>query len=136
MSLDLSSKQGVAYSTAAIVSPAAFAASIFNAAEFGASSKYVVKCDTTASNFDVSILGTPVNLGFQDGDIVTFLKVTSDGNLITLNDTNAAVTAPVAMAASNGFNHASGVAYSFVNQMGEGISIYADCSNNKWGVAI
>jgi hypothetical protein len=127
MSLDLSGKAGVAYATATITAPAGFVSTIFNATEADSSNQYVAKVDTTAGNVDLSTLAAPSTLAFlRDGDTVTFIKATTDANRVIVDDLTPGAN----------FNGFSGVVYNYVNQQGESITLLADVSNDKWGVAI
>ena len=127
MSLDLSGKAGVAYATSTITTAAGFVSTLFNASEVDSANQYVVKVDTAAGSVDLSTLAAPSTLSFlRDGDIVTFIKTTTDVNSITVDDQTPGAN----------FNGFTGVIYGYVNQQGESITLLVDLSNDKWGVQI
>lgn len=127
MSLDLSGKSGVAYSTTAITSAAGFLASVFDATELSSAGSLKVKVDTSAGQVDLSSLAAPSTFPFlEDGTEVTFIKSSVDANSVRVDDATPGTN----------FNGFSGVDYTYVNRPGESITIRADLSNDKWGVEI
>lgn len=127
MSLDLSAKSGVAFSTSAITSVAGFAAGIFDADKLGQANQFVVKVDATAGQVDLSALGAPSSFAFiADGDVVTFLKTDASTNGIKVDDATPGAN----------FNGASGTIYDYVNRRGESVSVVADTGNGNWGVSV
>lgn len=139
MSLDLNRDSDVAYATGApINSITGFVSTLFNANDIANSvniNKWLIKVTTAGGNVDLSGIAAPNTLSFiKDGDEVIFLKATPDNNRIVLNDSVAAITSPIPMALGANMNKFTGIGYSFVNLQGEAITLYADKTNNNWGI--
>lgn len=127
MSLDLSNKNSVAYGNANIAAVAGLVAGLFDAQELETAGKFVVGVDTSAGQVDLSGLAAPSTLAFiEDGSEVTFIKKTADANNVRVDDATPGAN----------FNGFSTTDYTYVNRMGESITIFADLSNDKWGVKI